>query len=301
MGSYEYCSPDGMKDLWCNDHSSCYTNKYSKYGFEFINQCLACEAVPEWEVPLPNVTFLSLDVEIINEIGTERLQFGELMKFARCGVLEYRGSKYDCDCSVAEFFKLKYNEFNRIFGIKFSKSTCQNPKSLRGINTETLFYNTSLHHLMIYDVQDGCPKVGQCKCVCTSQPITDSLIIDCSNQSCKDLPDVVPDTRHKIVLIIEGNQIRNVDSKYYFKDVKSLNLSRNPIQTFDESIQNLTNAVEIIITDHMLDSLPRQVQLLDPNVFRLGQNGIPCNCDNRWIGEWRKFKKSKVYSILFKL
>ncbi|CAG2196083.1 SLIT1 [Mytilus edulis] len=163
----------------------------------------------------------------------------ELMKFARCGLLEYRGSRYDCDCSVAEFFKLEYSEFNRIFGIKFSKSTCQNPEPLRGINTETLFYNTSLHHLMVCDVQDGCPRVGNCKCRCTSQPIADSLIIDCSNQSCKDLPDVVPDTSHRIVLLMEGNQIRSVISKYYFKDVKSLNLSRNPIQTFDESNQIL--------------------------------------------------------------
>ncbi|CAC5415581.1 SLIT2 [Mytilus coruscus] len=146
---------------------------------------------------------------------------------------------------------------------------------------------------MICDVQDGCPKVGNCKCACTSHPITDSLIIDCSNQSCKDLPDVVPDTRHRIVLFMEGNQIHSVSSKYYFKDVKSKDLARNPVQSFDESVKNFTNNAEIIITDHLLDTLPRQVQLLDPNVFRFGQNGIPCNCDNRWIGEWRKFKEAR--------
>ncbi|XP_071136850.1 uncharacterized protein [Mytilus edulis] len=218
---------------------------------------------------------------------------GELVKFARCGKLEYRGAKYNCDCSVAEFVNLEYSDFNRFCGSLLTSSTCQDPEPLRGINIKDLFYNTSLHHLMTCDVQDGCPKVGNCKCVCTSHPITDSLIIDCSNQYCKDLPDVVPKTRHKIVLLMEGNQIQSVSSKYYFKNVKSLNLSRNPIQSFDESVQNFTNDVEIIITDHLLDSLPRQVQLLDPNVFRFGQNGIPCNCDNLWIGEWRKRKEAR--------
>ncbi|CAC5415576.1 unnamed protein product [Mytilus coruscus] len=473
MGSYTYCSIDGMKDLWCKNQSSCYTDYHSKYGFEFINQCLACEAVPEWEIPLPNVTYLSIDVEITNVKGTEsvlvtdqefnsttyfrfvhshgylqklprntcefnivfidvsynsfeeignisclqtldtlkmnknritfvsnktfsempklryvdlssnkisKLDFNilnyprtnilhfyinannlrqldvgnvlvlnnticrvsykdnnfpikisntknfnpkesntflcgnidfsnvrlnihpymilgtsprELVRYARCGKLENRGAKYDCDCSAAEFFNLEFSEFNRIFGNVLTSSTCQDPKPLRGINIKDLFYNTSLHHLMICDVQDGCPKVGNCKCVCTSQPITDSLIIDCSNQSCKDLPDVVPDTRHKLVLFMEGNQIQSVSSKYYFKDVKSLDLARNPVQSFDESVKNFTNDANIIITDHLLKSLPRQVQLLDPNVFRFGQNGIPCNCDNRWIGEWRKFKKAR--------
>ncbi|CAG2196082.1 unnamed protein product [Mytilus edulis] len=473
MGSYTYCSIDGMKDLWCKNQSSCYTNSHSKYGFEFINQCLACEAIPEWEIPLLNVTYLSLDVERTNVEGTvsmlltdqelnsttyfrfvhshgylkllprnicefnivfidvsynlfkdignisclqtldtlkmndniitfvsnntfaempklryvdlsrnkiSKLDFnilnypktnilhfylnanylhqldvgnvlvqnnticrvsykdnkypikisniknfnpkksntllcgnidfsnvrfnfhpymilgtniGELVKFARCGKLEYRGAKYNCDCSVAEFFNLEYSDFNRFCGSLLTSSTCQDPEPLRGINIKDLFYNTSLHHLMTCDVQDGCPKVGNCKCVCTSHPITDSLIIDCSNQYCNDLPDVVPKTRHKIVLLMEGNQIQSVSSKYYFKDVKILNLSRNPIQSFDESVQNFTNAAEIIITDHLLDSLPRQVHLLDPNVFRFGLKGIPCNCDNRWIGEWRKLKEAR--------
>ncbi|CAG2196084.1 unnamed protein product [Mytilus edulis] len=473
MGSYTYCSIDGMKDLWCKNQSSCYTNYNSKYGFEFINQCLACEAIPEWEIPLPNVTYLSLDVEITNVEGTvsmlltdqefnsatyfrfmhshgylkllprnicefnivfidvgynlfqdignisclqtldtlkmndnritfvsnktfagmpklryvdlssnkiSKLDFnilnypktnilhfylnannlrqldvgnvlvqnnticrvsyknnkypikisniknfnpkesntflcgtidfsnvrlnihpfmilgtsiGELVKFARCGNLEYRGAKINCDCSVAEFFNLEYLEFNRMFSNLFTSNACQNPEPLRGIHIKDLFFNTSLHHLMICDLQDGCPKVGNCKCVCTSHPLTDSIIIDCSNQSCTDLPEVVPKTRHRIVLLMEGNQIQSVNSKYYFKDVKSLDLAGNPVQGFDESIQNFTNAAEIIIVDHLLDSLPRQAQLLDPNVFRFGQNSIPCNCDNRWIGEWRKFKEAR--------
>ncbi|CAC5375202.1 unnamed protein product [Mytilus coruscus] len=389
-GSYTYCSPDGMKDLWCNEHSSCYTIDTSKYGSESINQCISCEAMTEWEIPLPNVTYLSIDVEIRNELGTEsvlltdqefnsttyfrfvhlhgylkqlprnickfnivlidvsynlfeeignisclqtldtlkmnenritfvsnktfskmpklryvdlsnnkisKLDFNilnyprtnilhfylntnnlrqldvgnvlipnnticrvnyknnkyqikisniknfnpkesdtflcgnidfsnvrlnihpymilgtsprELVRYARCGKLDYRGAKYDCDCSVAEFFNLEYSEFNRFFGSLIKSSTCQDPEPLRGIHLKDLFYNTSLHHLMICDVQDGCPKVGNCKCVCTSHPITDSLIIDCSNQSCKDLPIVVPDTRHRIVLFMEGNQIHSI-------------------------------------------------------------------------------------------
>ncbi|CAC5375200.1 SLIT2 [Mytilus coruscus] len=327
MGTYTYCSPDGMKDLWCNIHSSCYTNKNSKYGFEFINQCLACKAAPEWEIPLPNVTYRSLDVEIRDVIGTESMLLtdqefnsttyfrfvhsdGYLKQLPR-NICKFNIVLIDVSYNLFEEIgnisclqtldTLKMNE-NRITFVsnktfaempKLSKSTCKNPEPLRGINSENLFYNTSLQHLMVCDVQDGCPKVGQCKCVRTFQPITDSLIIDCSNQSCNDLPDVVPDTRHKIVLFMEGNQIRSVNSKYYFKDVKILNLSRNPIQSIEESIQNFSNDAEIIITDHLLDSLPRQVQLLDPNVFRFGQNGIPCNCDNRWIGEWRKIKKAR--------
>lgn len=473
IGSYTYCSPDRMKNLWCKNTSNCYTNYHSKFGFYFINQCLACEAIPEWAVPLPNVTYLPLDVELENVFGTEsllmtdqafnnstyfrfeyahgyltklprnicefhvvfidvsynlfeeigsisclrildtlklnknrltfvsnktfaempklryvdlsgnkitKLDFNilnyprtnilyiyldqnnlhtldigniivpnntfcmlsykdnkhpikitnsknfnlaesnsylcgnidfsnvrlnihpfmtivtnpvDLYKFVKCGKLEYHGATYDCDCTFAEFLPLKYNDFNRLFGALLFKSTCQNPKPLRGISITELFYNESLHHLMVCDVQDGCPNIGRCKCVCTSQPSTDSLIIECSNQNCTDLPHVVPATEHKIVLSMQGNHIQSVSSKYYFNAVKILNLARNPVQSFDESIGNFTNAVEIKLTDHLLDSLPRSVQSLDPNVFVFGQKGIPCNCDNRWIGEWRKFKKAR--------
>ncbi|CAC5415580.1 unnamed protein product [Mytilus coruscus] len=298
MGSYTYRSPDGMKDLWCNEHSTCYTLDNSKHGFEYINQCLSCEAVPEWEIPLPNITYLSIDVEIRNAIGTEsvllinqefnsttyfrfvhshgylkqlprniykfnivlidvsfnlfedigkisclqnldtlkmnenritfvsnktfsempnlrtnilhfylntnnlrQLDVGnvlvpnntickvsyknnkypikifniknfnpkesdtflcgnidftnvrlnihpymvlgtssvELVRYARCGKLEYRGAKYDCDCSAAEFFNLEYSEFNRFFGNLLTSSTCQDPEPLQGIHYKRLF------------------------------------------------------------------------------------------------------------------------------------------------------------------
>ena len=37
---------------------------------------------------------------------------------------------------------------------------------------------------------------------------------------------------------------------------------------------------------------------MHPDLLRFKTNEIPCNCENRWIGEWRKFKTaSKQYPL----
>ncbi|CAC5375201.1 unnamed protein product [Mytilus coruscus] len=45
----------------------------------------------------------------------------ELVRYARCGKFDYRGAKYDCDCSVAEFFNLEYKRHLR-YDVKVLKS-----------------------------------------------------------------------------------------------------------------------------------------------------------------------------------
>lgn len=70
---------------------------------------------------------------------------------------------------------------------------------------------------MTGDIVDYCPKKGKCKCTCTSQPNKGLLIVDCSNQSCTDFPDVVPVTRHKILLNMTKNSIGDISTnKPYF-------------------------------------------------------------------------------------
>lgn len=84
---------------------------------------------------------------------------------------------------------------------------------------------------------------------------------------------------------MSNNKIAIVHTnRTYFSQVKILDLSDNKVTDIMDDIPFLTKATDLIITNHILSGLPRSIQRLDPNIFHFGNNGIPCSCDNRWIG-----------------
>jgi hypothetical protein len=89
-----------------------------------------------------------------------------------------------------------------------------------------------------------------------------------------------------------------VNVKDYFSRVKIIDMAENPIDHLDNNIDTLKTASSIIIYNHTLKTLPKSIRNMHPDLFRFKTNGIPCNCENRWIGEWRKFKTaSKQYPL----
>jgi hypothetical protein len=78
------------------------------------------------------------------------------------------------------------------------------------------------------------------------------LFVDCSNQSCIDLPDVLPDSKYPITLKINNNNIKTVKVKDYFSRVKIIDMAENPIDHLHNNIDALKTASSIIIYNHTL-------------------------------------------------
>lgn len=237
-------------------------------------------------------------------------------KYAPCGEGKYNGMAFDCDCQIAELMHLDFLELNRVYSKRVQESYCRSPISLLNISIYDVYINQTLRDQMTCDIIDFCPINGACKCRCISQPNRYVMIIDCSNQSCTDFPTIIPhksessllnslmknfevssiddfSIKHDVILNMNNNKIKQVNTSHpYFSRVRTLDLTANPIKIMSEEISKLDKVNDIIIPDHLLNNLPKSVELLDPNVFHFGHNGIPCTCENRWIGEWRLYKQA---------
>ena len=162
-----------------------------------------------------------------------------------------------------------------------------------------VWVNNTLRDEMVCDIVDNCTKTKTCNCRCTSIPSRKQLIVDCSNQSCTQFPEVVPETRHEydLVLNMSWTKISKIEHMEYFNKVKIVDLSFSKISKIQDDIDKMVKLKMFFVPDHKLQVLPRRISNLDPNVFYFGNNGIPCNCDNVWIGQWRKYRNatSKLY------
>ena len=94
---------------------------------------------------------------------------------------------------------------------------CETPASLVSLSLDDVYSNQTLRNKMTLDYCHSRPK---CHCTCTSQPSQDRLFVDCSNRSCIDLPDVLPDSKYPITLKIDNNNNKTVNVKDYFSRVK---------------------------------------------------------------------------------
>ncbi|CAG2227579.1 SLIT2 [Mytilus edulis] len=153
--------------------------------------------------------------------------------------------------------------------------------------------------LNIHKSNDYCHGRPNCKCRCISQPNRRRLFIDCSNQSCEEFPDAIPGSSFEVEMDMSNNKISTLKTKDYFSRVKILDLSENPVTVIDENVDRLNHTSHIFIPNHSLETLPKSVQLLHPDIFRFGKSGIPCNCDNIWIGDWRIYNSASEEFPLF--
>ena len=224
------------------------------------------------------------------------IETNKILKHVPCGTYMYRGSGFICDCEFVEFFALSFSDINRLYNKSLSEYYCQTPISLFNISINVVYSDKNLIDQMTCDIKDFCHSIESvCECTCISQPSQKRLIVDCSNQSCTDLPQKVPDTKHGITLKMNRNNVQSLNAKDYFHRITLLDLTENPVKIINSDIASLSNNPEVIVTlyDHELQTLPKSIQKLHPDMFRFGTNGIICDCENRWIGEWRKFKKAK--------
>jgi len=245
-------------------------------------------------IDFSNVTSSRFVLEMISQ----NIDSKDIPEYVPCGQHRYEGSSSYCGCELAELFPLPFPDITRLYHKHIEEYICEAPASLSNLSLYDVYLNQTLRNKMTCDIKDYCHSRPKCHCTCTSQPSQDRIFVDCSNQSCIDLPDVLPDSKYPITLKINNNNIKTVKVKDYFSRVKIIDMAENPIDHLDNNIDVLKTASSIIIYNHTLKTLPKSIRNIHPDVFHFKTNGIPCNCENRWIGEWRKFKSaSKQYPL----
>ncbi|CAC5360785.1 unnamed protein product [Mytilus coruscus] len=250
-----------------------------------------------------NVDFSGVNTSPNVLIGaTHGIEMNQILKHVPCGTYIYRGTGFICDCEFVEFFELSFSDIMRVYNKTLSEYYCQTPKSLFNISINVVYSNQLLIDQMTCDIKDFCHSIESvCECTCISQPSQKRLIVDCSNQSCTDLPQMLPETKYGITLKMNRNNVQSLNAKDYFNRITLLDLTENPVKTISSDIATLSNNREfiVILYDHYLQTLPKSIQNLNPDMFRFGTKGIICDCGNQWIGEWRIFKKAqKMYPLV---
>ncbi|XP_052105087.1 uncharacterized protein LOC127738046 [Mytilus californianus] len=232
-------------------------------------------------------------------LGLEETSALQLRRYVPCGFYKLTGTSFKCDCTVFDLMKLNGFDFHRFFANVHGQVFCTEPNILANKSFNEIVRNETLLDLVICEFSDSCHRRQNCDCRCISQPNRRRLLIDCSNQSCIDFPDVIPESSFDVEMNMSKNKISTLKTKDYFSRVKILDLSENPLTVIDENVDRLNHASHIFIPNHSLKTLPRSVQFLHPDIFRFGKSGIPCNCDNIWIGDWRIYKSaSKEFPLL---
>ncbi|CAC5360669.1 SLIT2 [Mytilus coruscus] len=246
---------------------------------------------------VPSITQHPLST--LKMIGLEQTTALQLKHYVPCGFYKITGTSFKCDCTVFDLMNLHGFDFYRLFARSHDDVYCNDPKLLANKSFDEILRNETLLDLVICKLSDSCHSRPNCECRCISQPNRRRLLIDCSNQSCTDFPDVIPESSFDVEMDMSNNKISTLRTKDYFSRVKILDLSENPLTVIDENVDRLNHASHIFIPNHSLETLPESVQFLHPDIFRFGKNGIPCNCDNTWIGDWRIYKSaSKEFPLL---
>ncbi|XP_063425977.1 uncharacterized protein LOC134709757 isoform X2 [Mytilus trossulus] len=250
----------------------------------------------------------SLDISNVPSISQHPLsalkmiglgETSELKYYVTCGFYKITETSFNCDCTVFDLLNSKGVDFYRFYARSHEHVYCNEPTVLANKSFEEILKNETLRDLVVCELSDYCHSRPNCKCRCISQPNRRRLFIDCSNQSCEEFPDAIPGSSFEVEMDMSNNKISTLKTKDYFSRVKILDLSENPVTVIDENVDRLNHTSHIFIPNHSLETLPKSVQLLHPDIFRFGKSGIPCNCDNIWIGDWRIYNSASEESPLF--
>ncbi|VDI79175.1 Hypothetical predicted protein [Mytilus galloprovincialis] len=276
-----------------NIHPLDFTNEMSMKIHENISN--SCGSLDISNVPSISQHPLSA----LKMIGLEETSALQLKYYVPCGFYKITGTSFKCDCTVFDMMNLHGFDFYRFYARSNGHVYCNEPKVLANKSFDEILRNETLRDLVVCELSDSCHSRPNCECRCISQPNRRRLLIDCSNQSCTDFPDVIPESSFDVEMDMSNNKISTLKTKDYFSRVKILNLSENPIAVIDENVDKLNHASHIFIPNHSLETLPESVQFLHPDIFRFGRRGIPCNCDNIWIGDWRIYNSASEEFPLF--
>ena len=186
-----------------------------------------------------------------------------------------------CDCrDYAIFNFLKKNALNG----QMNDVYCAAPPHLNGQRFMALQPGD-----LVCDVFEQCPT----NCVCTKQPSTMAIIVNCANTGLIDLPDTLPQVNnslYKYHLDLSENLLDRLNYRDYIGQLKSIDVSNSSIRKIEskmwEELLNNLELEEIILKDNLLSIFPETYSVGFQGKLDIQNNPISCDCANQWFKSW---------------
>jgi len=192
-------------------------------------------------------------------------------------------SSFECDCKLYPYFKLVDSDYIKtLWPFLVDDFFCKSPKRMEGLNLRRILDQQEYKHLTC-DVQE-CPF----GCTCTDAPDEHKVIVNCSNNGLRVLPEFIPigfNNNTKVELIVKDNNITRVSKRDYLTRLVTFHLDGNDIRHFDHGVlSDITG--EINMDDQQLSTLSIEFQKLNYSKIHFGNQPVSCDCSNLWIGDW---------------
>ena len=203
------------------------------------------------------------------------------------GTYSFSDGFIECDCTIGYLLQMSKDEFVRYNTVR--STFCGGPESLKGFDILDVYKNRSLIELFTcnHTSDELCPEF----CRCTELSSYQYMMIDCRNMQKYELPKYLPGSRsgYPYALRMDDNYVRTLPNQQYFTSLHSLDMSNNAITHLsDDILNNLETMTLLNVSGHSLVELPKRIQTVKIERIYFGHNPVPCNCDNLWIGEWRR-------------
>ena len=194
--------------------------------------------------------------------------------------------RFECDCQDFRLLRI----LQRSRGVRnFDQTICSNPH-----NKDMAFdpiLAVSLDELT-------CPIVDKCPagCVCTKQPSTLTIHVNCAVKSLSsmpaDLPPIKPNSTYRYDLRVFHNAALK-DLKYfpYCDKLRSLDASFCHVESIDEKLWTTFQKLEKVnLRGNSLKTFPEFIVKLNLSTVELdiANNPLSCSCDDQWMKSWLK-------------
>jgi hypothetical protein len=206
-----------------------------------------------------------------------------------------RNNPVICNCRVAEYL-LFFKQFIDIMDRDYFNIRCKSPEAFRGKSIPSIIKKNEIEDLICnYTSTPICPE----RCNCINKPKRASplrpkikliLEMNCTGAQMRHLPHILPEC-NEIEFYMRGNQIEQITTEHYLKQVTVLELPFMP--SFETgALENLTHLqVFSIPRSEQLNGIPLALSILNPCVFLQREDFVMrCTCSHRWMVDWVQTK-----------
>ena len=193
-----------------------------------------------------------------------------------------------CDCRD---FAVKLYITQDDYNLDLTQAICSVPANLR---------NKSISSLSIDDMVCRVTDYSPSKCICTDQPSTKYMIVNCTDAGLTDLPTHLPPLNshpgYKYYLVLSKNRISRLNYKDYMADTKRLDVSSSAVEAIDPYMWNaIQNMGAVFLGSNLLTQFPTVLPYsFTGNQLDIQNNPISCDCKNTWLKSWLESIDEKI-------
>ena len=192
-----------------------------------------------------------------------------------------------CDCQ--DFEVKKYMIKHDYYNLDLTQAICSAPSNLRNKSFSSLSIDD-----MVCDTKVDCPS----KCICTEQPSTNSMIINCTDGGLVDLPTTLPPlNRHhgfKYNLVLTRNNISCLTYRGYMNDTNQFDISNSSVKEIDSDVWIAFQNMKKVLLGHNLLTHLKNVSFNSLTQMDIQNNPVSCDCDSKWLKPWLESMGDKI-------